>query len=57
MGFKDSSEYKVKEINGIQEGFSISEDNIKLSNWMAKRYFCNISDANSPFFLLYKYIK
>ncbi len=45
VGFKDTSEYKVKEIKGIEEGFNISEDNIKLANWMAKRYFCNISDA------------
>ena len=45
VGFKDTSEYKVKEIKEIEEGFNISEDNIKLANWMAKRYFCNISDA------------
>lgn len=45
VGFKESSEYKVKEIAGIQEGFEISEENIELAKWMAKRYFCNISDA------------
>ncbi len=45
VGFKDTSEYKVKEIRGIQEGFKISEDNIELAKWIAKRYFCNISDA------------
>ena len=45
VGFKEASVYKVKDIAGIQEGFKISEDNIELAKWIAKRYFCNISDA------------
>ena len=45
VGLKESSDYKVKDIVSIQEGFSISEQNIELAKWMAKRYFCNISDA------------
>lgn len=45
VGLKETSEYKVKDIVSIQEGFKISEDNIELAKWMAKRYFCNISDA------------
>lgn len=45
VGLKDSSEYKVKDIAKIQEGFSICEDKIELAKWMANRYFCNISDA------------
>ena len=45
VGFKEASAYKVKDIAGIQEGFKISEDNIELAKWIAKRYFCNISDA------------
>ena len=45
VGLKDTSEYKVKDIAGIQEGFKISKENIELARWMAKRYFCNISDA------------
>lgn len=45
IGFKESSDYKIKDIASIQEGFKISEENIELAKWIAKRYFCNISDA------------
>lgn len=45
VGLKESSEYKVKDIAGIQEGFHLSEDNIALARWMAKRYFCNVADC------------
>ena len=45
VGFKESSDYKIKDITSIQDGFKISEENIKLAKWIAKRYFCNISDA------------
>lgn len=45
VGFKETSDYKVKDITSIQDGFKISEENIKLAKWIAKRYFCNISDA------------
>ena len=45
IGLKEKSDYKVKDIVSIQEGFCISEENIKLAKWMAKRYFCNISDS------------
>lgn len=45
VGIKDSSTYQVKEIASIQEGFSISIDNIELAKWIAKKYFCNLSDA------------
>lgn len=45
VALKENSTYKVKDIASIQEGFSISEENIELAKWMAKRYFCNVSDA------------
>lgn len=49
VGFKKSSDYKIKDITSIQDGFKISEENIELANWIAKRYFCNISDAIKMF--------
>lgn len=45
VGLKENSAYKVKDIVSIQEGFSISKENIELARWMAKRYFCNMADA------------
>ena len=45
IGFKESSEFKVKDIAGIQDGIKLTEDNIELSKLMARRYFCNISDC------------
>lgn len=45
VGLKETSEYKVKDIAKIQEGFSIEEEKIELAKWMANKYFCNISDA------------
>lgn len=45
VGFKNNSEYKVKDIAGIQEGFCLKEEQIELAKWMARRYFCNVSDC------------
>ena len=45
IGFKESSEFKVKDIAGIQEGVKLTEFNIELVKLMARRYFCNISDC------------
>ncbi len=45
VGLKETSSYKVKDIAGIQEGFSIKNDKMKLAKWMAKHYFCNLSDC------------
>ena len=44
VGFSLNSEYKLKEVAKIEEDY-LSENNIKLAKWMAKRYFCNISDS------------
>lgn len=45
VGLKENSEYKVKDIARVQDGVQLSEHNIELARWMAKRYFCNMSDA------------
>ena len=45
IGFKDNSEFKVKDIEKIQDGVKLTEFNIELAKLMARRYFCNISDC------------
>jgi len=45
IGIKDSSEFKVKDIEKVENNEYIGEEEIKLAKWMAKRYFCNISDC------------
>ena len=45
IGFKENSEYKVKDIAKIQDGIKLTEENIELAKLMSKRYFCNISDC------------
>jgi len=44
IGFKDKSEYKLKDIVTIQKD-NISENRIKLAQWMSNRYFCNLSEC------------
>ena len=45
IGFKEKSDFKVKDVAGIQEGVKLTEFNIELAKLMARRYFCNISDC------------
>ena len=45
IGLKDFSEYELKEIASIQDEKIIEKERIELAKWMAKRYFCNISDC------------
>ena len=45
IGLKEKSEFKVKDIAGIQDGVKLTEFNIELAKLMARRYFCNISDC------------
>jgi len=45
VNIKDASIYKVKEIIDVDETEYIHEENINLAKWMAKRYFCNVSDC------------
>ena len=43
VGIKKSSEFKVKDIVKVENG--LTDKQIKLANWMAKRYFCNVSEC------------
>lgn len=45
VNIKDTSYYKLKQIESIQETEYIDDNRINLAKWMAKRYFCNISDC------------
>lgn len=45
VGLKEFSEYKVKDIASVQEEQILSEAQIELAKWMARRYFCNLSDS------------
>lgn len=43
VGIKEKSEFEVKEIAKIED--SLTDKQIELARWMAKRYFCNVSDC------------
>lgn len=43
VGFKETTEYKVKEISKLED--MLSDKQIELAKWIAKKYFCNISDC------------
>lgn len=45
IGFKEESEYKIKDIAKIQDGIKLTKENIELAKLMARRYFCNLSDC------------
>ena len=45
VGFKERTEYKTKKIVKIEEKNFLNERNIELARWIAKRYFCNLSDS------------
>lgn len=45
VGMKEVSQYETKEIASLQENEILSESRIKLAKWMARRYFCNLSDC------------
>lgn len=45
VGIKENSEYKVKDIEKVEENGYIGKEEVKLAKWMANRYFCNISDC------------
>ena len=40
---KESTEYEVKEIAGLDE--NLSTEQIELARWMARKYFCNVSEC------------
>ena len=43
MKIKDKTEFEVKEIAGLEE--NLSEDRMELARWMARKYFCNVSEC------------
>ncbi len=44
VNIKEKSEYKVKQIAGLQEE-QIDDNYIELAKWMGHRYFCNIAEC------------
>lgn len=44
VGIKEESDYKVKEIKSVEASY-LNEEKINLAKWIARRYFCNLSDA------------
>ena len=45
VNIKEKSEFEAKPISKVEERDFIDEPKIKLAKWMAKRYFCNVSDC------------
>lgn len=45
VGIKKNSEYKVKDIEKVEDNDYIGIEEVNLAKWMANRYFCNISDC------------
>ncbi len=45
INIKEKSPFEVKDISKIEERDFIDEPKINLAQWMAKRYFCNVSDC------------
>ena len=43
VGIKQSSEFEIKDIEKVENG--LTDKQIELANWMAKKYFCNISEC------------
>lgn len=44
VNIKETTEYEVKEIARVEEKY-LNKEKIDFANWMARRYFCNISDC------------
>ncbi len=45
VGFKEISPFETKEIASRSDNPFLNEKRIKLAKWIAKRYFCNLSDS------------
>ena len=43
VGLKEKSEFEVKDIIKIED--NLTDKQIELAKWMAKKYFCNVSDC------------
>lgn len=44
VGIKETSPFRVKDIARIEKN-ALTEEKVNLAKWMAKRYFCNLSDC------------
>ncbi len=45
IDIKQNSKYATKSISKLEDGLSLKKSNVELAIFMAKRYFCNISDC------------
>ena len=45
VNIKEKSDFEVKDISKIEEKDFIDEPKVRLAEWMARRYFCNISEC------------
>ena len=45
VGFKETTEYKAKDIAKIGKESTLNESKVELAKWIAKRYFCNLSES------------
>lgn len=45
ISFKEKSEYKTKDIAKIGKNSTLNEKKVELAKWIAKRYFCNLSES------------
>ena len=43
VGFKEHSNYEIKDIADVKN--NLTDKQIDLAKWMAKKYFCNVSDC------------
>ena len=43
VGIKENTTYEVKDIANVKH--NLTENQIELAKWIAKRYFCNVSDC------------
>lgn len=45
VSFKETTEYKTKDIAKLGEESTLNENKVELAKWIAKRYFCNLSES------------
>lgn len=45
VNIKEKSDYEVKDVSAVEEKDFIDEPKVEMAKWMARRYFCNISDC------------
>lgn len=45
VNFKETTQYKTKDIAKIGKESTLNENKVELAKWIAKRYFCNLSES------------